>query len=69
MHESFFDKLSQQCIPANKHDYCFLMGDLNFGKSQKMQRNDTERVVKCKSLYGVTLFFSAEMIKHKFRPS
>ncbi|KAA6377507.1 MAG: hypothetical protein EZS28_026967 [Streblomastix strix] len=43
MRESFFDKLSQSCIPANKHDYCFLMGDLNLGMWMEMQRKDIER--------------------------
>ncbi|KAA6378250.1 MAG: hypothetical protein EZS28_026223 [Streblomastix strix] len=43
MRESFFDKLSQSCIPANKHDYCFLMGDLNLSIWMEMQRKDIER--------------------------
>ncbi|KAA6390888.1 MAG: hypothetical protein EZS28_013583 [Streblomastix strix] len=45
MRESFFDKLSQSCIPANKHDYCFLLGDLNFGMWMEMQRKDIEREI------------------------
>ncbi|KAA6354442.1 MAG: hypothetical protein EZS28_050031 [Streblomastix strix] len=50
MRESFFDKLSQSCIPANKHDYCFFMGDLNLSMWMEMQRKDIERGLLCGKL-------------------
>ncbi|KAA6358600.1 MAG: hypothetical protein EZS28_045873, partial [Streblomastix strix] len=31
----------------NKHDYCFLMGDLNLGMWMEMQRKDIERALLC----------------------
>ncbi|KAA6394428.1 MAG: hypothetical protein EZS28_010040 [Streblomastix strix] len=60
MRESFFDKLSQSCIPANKHDYCFLKRDLNLDMWMEMQRKDIERVIRLGSAVQSTVSFAIE---------
>ncbi|KAA6400439.1 MAG: hypothetical protein EZS28_004039 [Streblomastix strix] len=46
MRESFFDKLSQSCVPANQHDLCFFMGDLNFERLLTFDELNMERHYK-----------------------
>ncbi|KAA6367341.1 MAG: hypothetical protein EZS28_037132 [Streblomastix strix] len=67
MRESFFDKLSQSCIPANKHDYCFLMGDLNLGMWMEMQRKDIERGLLCGKLERLLSFDELNMERYQRR--
>ncbi|KAA6369931.1 MAG: hypothetical protein EZS28_034543 [Streblomastix strix] len=55
MCESFFDKLSQSCIPANKHDYCFLMGDLNLEINSRRSFDEFEEM---KITWGPTYRFN-----------
>ncbi|KAA6402239.1 MAG: hypothetical protein EZS28_002232 [Streblomastix strix] len=65
MCESFFDKLSQSCILANNHDYCFFMGDLNLSMWMKMQRKDIERGLLCGKLERLLTFDELNMKNHK----
>ncbi|KAA6375025.1 MAG: hypothetical protein EZS28_029448 [Streblomastix strix] len=67
MRESFFDKLSQLYIPANKHDYCFLMGDLNLGMQMEMQRKDIERGLLCGKLERLLSFDELNMEMYQRR--
>ncbi|KAA6396770.1 MAG: hypothetical protein EZS28_007701 [Streblomastix strix] len=64
MRESFFDKLSQSSIPANKHDYCFLMGDLNLDMRMEMQRKDIERSLLCGKLERLLSFDELNMKRY-----
>ncbi|KAA6310197.1 MAG: hypothetical protein EZS28_056354 [Streblomastix strix] len=64
MRESFGDKLSQSCIPANKHDYCFFMGDLNFRMSMEMQRKDIERALLSGKLERLLTFDQLNMERY-----
>ncbi|KAA6389082.1 MAG: hypothetical protein EZS28_015393 [Streblomastix strix] len=64
MRESFFDKLSQSSIPANKHNYCFLMGDLNLGMWMEIQRKDIERSLLCGKLEKLLSFDQLNMERY-----
>ncbi|KAA6365843.1 MAG: hypothetical protein EZS28_038630 [Streblomastix strix] len=64
MRESFFDKLSQSCIPANRHDYCFFMGDLNLGMWMEMQRIYIERGLLCGKLERLLTFDQLNMERY-----
>ncbi|KAA6366536.1 MAG: hypothetical protein EZS28_037938 [Streblomastix strix] len=65
MCESLFDKLSQSCIPANKHDYCFFMGDLNLDMRMEMQRKDIERGLLCGKLERLLSFDELNMERYQ----
>ncbi|KAA6377717.1 MAG: hypothetical protein EZS28_026756 [Streblomastix strix] len=64
MRESFFDKLSQSCVPANKHNYCFLMIDLILGLWMEMQRKDIERGLLCGKLECLLSFYELNMERY-----
>ncbi|KAA6374200.1 MAG: hypothetical protein EZS28_030273 [Streblomastix strix] len=67
MREFFFDKLSQSCIPANKLDYCFLMGDLNLGMWMEMQRKDIESGLLCGKFIRLLSFDELNMERYQRR--